>query len=188
MKKISVFMLLFAAIGMAQVAPQKSLIELKNEVKNTVQKSEPVLIYDTENGGKKSAGLAILYSLLLPGMGELYAGNYQSGKYFTIAETALWGTYIGINTYGNWQKDNYKKYAQTNGGVNPDGKDDDYYASIGSYKDIEQYNNDKSFERDFGAMYETSTPITSNGIQPKKEKPTETCGFPAKTRIIISAL
>jgi hypothetical protein len=36
--------------------------------------------------GKKSAGLAALYSLVLPGMGELYAEGFSSGKYFLLAE------------------------------------------------------------------------------------------------------
>ncbi len=158
MKKISALIFLFTALTMAQIAPQKSLIELKNEIKNsTSPKSDVVLLTGSETQGKKNAALAILYSLILPGMGELYVGNYNTGKYFTIAEAALWGTYIGIDAYGNWQKNNYKEYAQTNGGVNPAGKDDDYYANIGSYKDIDQYNDDRSFNRDFGAMYETST-------------------------------
>lgn len=158
MKKIPALIILFTAFTMAQVAPQRTITELKSELKNSPQpKSDAVLLVNADVPGKKSAALAILYSLLLPGMGELYVGNYNTGKYFTIAEAALWGTYIGIDAYGNWQKDNYKKYAQTNGGVDPAGKDDDYYANIGSYKDIYQYNDDKSFNRDYGAMYETGS-------------------------------
>jgi hypothetical protein len=37
-------------------------------------------------------------------MGELYAESYTSGKYFTIAEGALWGVFIGMNSYANWQR------------------------------------------------------------------------------------
>ena len=96
--------------------------------------------------------MAIVYSLLLPGMGELYAESYESGKYFTIAEGALWGTYIGINTYGNWQKDRYISFAASNGNVNIQGKDDDYFATISEYVSIEQYNNEKALERNFIEM------------------------------------
>jgi len=53
---------------------------------------------------KKSNGLAILYSMILPGMGELYAGSYDSGIYFTIADGVLWGTYVGMNVYGTGKK------------------------------------------------------------------------------------
>jgi len=158
MKKISAFILVLTAITFAQTAPQKSLTELKSEIKNSTPRQESSLQFaNNDLPGKKSTGLAILYSLLLPGMGELYAGNYQSGKYFTIAEVVCWGTYIGFNTYGEWQKDNYKKYAQTNGGVDNSNKDADYYARIGNYKDIYQYNDDKAFDRSFGDMYNQTT-------------------------------
>ena len=104
---------------------------------------------------KKSAGLAIVYSLLLPGMGELYADAYDSGVYFTIADGVLWGTYIGMNVYGNWQKDRYISYAQTNADITTQNKDDDYYATISEYLSIDQYNDQKAFERNFDEMYNT---------------------------------
>jgi len=104
---------------------------------------------------KKSAGLAIVYSLLLPGMGELYADAYDSGVYFTIADGVLWGTYIGMNVYGNWQKDRYISYAQTNANITTENKDDDYYATISEYLSIDQYNDQKAFERNFDEMYNT---------------------------------
>jgi hypothetical protein len=105
---------------------------------------------------KKNAGLAIIYSLLLPGMGELYAESYSSGKYFTIAEGALWGTLIGMNVYGNWQQDRYKSFAVSKAGINPDGKDEEYFATISEYLSIEQYNNEKALERNFAEMYNTN--------------------------------
>lgn len=106
---------------------------------------------------KKSTGLAIVYSLLLPGMGELYADAYDSGVYFTIADGVLWGTYVGMNVYANWQKDRYISYSQTNAGVTPENKDEDYYATIGEYLDIDQYNDQKAFEYSFDEMYDTET-------------------------------
>jgi hypothetical protein len=106
---------------------------------------------------KKSIGIAIVYSLLLPGMGELYAGNYNSGKYFTIAEAALWGTYIGMNTYSNWQKNRYHSFAASNGGVDIAGKSDDYFANIGAYLDINEYNDDMARNAEFNKMYNLKT-------------------------------
>ena len=88
-------------------------------------------------------------------MGELYAEAYDSGVYFTVADGVLWGTYIGMNVYGNWQKDRYISYAQTNGGVNTESKDENYYATIGEYLNIDQYNDEKAFERSFEEMYDT---------------------------------
>jgi hypothetical protein len=102
---------------------------------------------------KKSTGMAIIYSLLLPGMGELYADSYNSGIYFTIADGVLWGTFIGMNVYGNWQKDRYIEYAQVNADITTEYKDDNYYATIGSYSDMETYNDLKALERNYDQMY-----------------------------------
>jgi hypothetical protein len=102
---------------------------------------------------KKKIGLAILYSLLLPGMGELYAGDYSSGKYFTITDALLWGSYIGFYSYGNMKKSDYKSYAAAYAGVNNSGKDDSYYTIIGNYLNVQQYNNEKALERNFNEMY-----------------------------------
>ena len=102
---------------------------------------------------RKNPGLAIIYSLLLPGMGELYAGGYDSGKYFTIADGLLWGVFIGFDTYGNWKKDNYKSFAQSNAGVNIIGKDADYFANIGTYISIDEYNRIQDLNREYKKTY-----------------------------------
>ena len=106
------------------------------------------------NPAKKNIALAILYSALLPGMGELYANNYQSGKYFTIADVALVGVYFGVNTYGDWKKENYKSFATTYGGISLTSKNDDYFATIGNYKNIDQYNDEKALEQRFTEMFD----------------------------------
>ncbi|MCX7797832.1 MAG: hypothetical protein N2249_04325 [Melioribacter sp.] len=106
---------------------------------------------------KKSPGLAILYSMLIPGMGELYANNYASGKYFTIADGILWGFFAGFNIYGKWKEDNYKTFAMTRGGVNLEGKDSDYFATIGIFISIEEYNRLKELNRDFYNVYDPKT-------------------------------
>jgi len=155
MKKIFSIIIICSYILFGQQAEQKNLLYLKNELKTLPEKSNTELTSQILiEPKKKNTGLAIVYSLLLPGMGELYADSYESGKYFTIAEGVLWGTYIGINTYGNWQKDRYKSFASANGGVDVQGKNDDYFATISEYLSIEQYNNEKALERDFNKMFD----------------------------------
>lgn len=105
---------------------------------------------------KKSPALAIIYSLLLPGMGELYAGNFESGKYFTFADVSLWTIYIGMNYYKNLQTDNFKAYAASMGNVKVEGKDEDYFANISEYLNIEEYNNDKALNRSFSEIYDVN--------------------------------
>jgi len=126
-----------------------------SEISQIKDMDQPIV--DDNVKQKKSTGLAIVYSLLLPGMGELYADAYDSGVYFTIADGVLWGTYVGMNVYANWQKDRYISYSQTNAGVTPENKDEDYYATIGEYLDIDQYNDQQAFEYNFDEMYDTET-------------------------------
>lgn len=158
MKKINLILLVIIVAwnySFSQEFQSSSLLELKTKLNHEdLIQSDPILenIFPAETKTKKNTGLAIIYSLLLPGMGELYAENYNSGKYFTIAEGTLWATFIGMNVYGNWQENRYKTYAQTYAGVNPDGKDEDYYATIGLYTSIESYNNEKALERRYDEM------------------------------------
>ena len=166
MKKIFLF-LLFSSFLFAQENSNKSLVELKLEAHSVqgIAQSELNLIQHSVSGiryqatslqpsaSRKNPGLAIIYSLLLPGMGELYAGGYESGKYFTIADGVLWGVFIGFDTYGNWKMDNYKSFARSNGGVNTDGKDADFFANIGTYISVDEYNRVQDLNRDYNLTY-----------------------------------
>ena len=131
------------------------LLGLKTDFRanfETTQPSTPI-----QNFEKKSPGLAILYSLLLPGMGELYAGNYSTGKYFTIADGVIWGFFTGITIYGNNKEDDYRSFAQAYGGVNLSGKDDQYFADISLYENIDEFNTEKELNRDFSEVYNLDT-------------------------------
>lgn len=158
MKKIQLilFVLIIASnLILGQGSQTSSILELKSLLTKEDQTQSSQIIQNvlpSETKSKKNPGLAIIYSLLLPGMGELYADNYSSGKYFTIAEGALWTTFIGMNVYGNWQENRYKTYAQTYAGINPEGKDEDFYATIGLYTSIESYNNEMALERRYDEM------------------------------------
>lgn len=155
MKIILALLLLASAPFFPQVNEQKTYLELEQnfKIKDGLGPITNSTSISTIEKSKKSAGMAIIYSLLLPGMGELYSGSYSTGKYFTIAEGALWITYIGMNSYGNWQKDRYTSFAASKGGVKTDGKDEEYFATISEYINVEQYNTEKALERNFSDMY-----------------------------------
>lgn len=158
MKKITILIALLFIQIQAQQEQIYSIYSLNSSIKENIQTEEiNIPLFQIEKPAKKNAGLAILYSLLLPGMGELYAGGYESGKYFTIAEAVLWGSYIGMDAYGTWQKNNYQSFASSYGSVVADSKDEDYYANIGVYLDINQYNRDKLLSRRFEELYDTET-------------------------------
>jgi hypothetical protein len=160
MKLFLLIVLLSSIVIFPQTDNSISILELRNSIKN------PDVNYETSEvninsfvvSEKKSVGLGIIYSLLLPGMGELYADSYSSGKYFTIADGVLWGTLIGMNAYSNWQEDNYKTYAASTAGViNDANKDEDFYANIGDYTSVYSYNDQKALERNFDEMYDEET-------------------------------
>lgn len=158
MKKITFLLLFLAVVVSAQDAT--SIAALKAGINPgdgyTLNAAKSELLQPAAS--KKNAGLAILYSVILPGMGELYAEGYESGKYFTIAEAALWVTYGGMKYYSNRQKDNYFSYAESYGGVtNMAGKSGDYYADIGNYLNINDFNDDMAKQGQFSKMYNTST-------------------------------
>lgn len=156
--KNKLFILLILALPVfCQTNNSESFYSLKQQTLKNIKETTPsdqISLFDNAKQ-KKSTGLAIIYSLLLPGMGELYAESYDSGIYFTVADGVLWGTFIGMNVYGNWQKDRYIAYAQANAGITTNNKDDDYYATIGDYLDIDKFNNEKALEGNYGEMYNT---------------------------------
>jgi len=157
MKLIPFLLLLTSTFLFSQTDDQKSIQELKYSIKNSEEnfQESDLVLNSNLNNDKKSVGLGIVYSLLLPGMGELYADSYGSGKYFTIADGILWGTLIGMNAYSGWQEDNYKTYAASTADVINDGvKDEDFYANIGDYTSVYTYNDQKALERNFDEMYD----------------------------------
>ncbi len=147
MRKI-VLLFFIAGVVFCQSA---SLTELRIEIKDAGLAPMSELPVKSQSN-KKNAAVAILYSMLLPGMGELYAGDYSSGKYFTIAEAGLWGTLIGLNYYQGWKEDNYKSFAKSRAGVSGD-KDEQFYIDIGNYASIEAYNLEKELNREFSDRY-----------------------------------
>jgi hypothetical protein len=160
MKLFSIILLLSSTVIFSQTENPQSIQELKNSLKNSDvnYESSRISINSYLDSEKKSVGLGIVYSLLLPGMGELYADAYNVGKYFTIADGLLWGTFIGMNAYSNWQEDSYKSYAASEAGViNDANKDEDFYANIGDYTSVYTYNEQKALERNFDEMYDEQT-------------------------------
>ncbi len=102
--------------------------------------ASPVLPDEPSAEGKKSVPLAALYSLLLPGMGELYAGDYSFGKYLTMLEGGLIVTLVGFDRYANWLQDDARTYAASHAQVNINGKDDRFFNAIGDFNNVYAYN------------------------------------------------
>lgn len=100
-----------------------------------------------------SKGRAFLYSLLIPGAGEYYAGSKKMAKVFFISEGLLWATYFSFRTYGHWKENDYRRFAVTHAGVDLNGKDHQYFVDIENYNNIQEFNEAKLRQRDVDAMY-----------------------------------
>ncbi|MCX6135637.1 MAG: hypothetical protein NTU47_17660 [Ignavibacteriales bacterium] len=106
---------------------------------------------------KKSVLLAIGYSLLLPGLGDLYADNFRRGLYYFGADAALWMTYGGFRTYGSWLKQDALTLASQRSGANFDGKGDQFAVDVGNFDNVDDYNEAKLRNRQFDLIYDPNS-------------------------------
>ncbi len=94
----------------------------------------------------KSKKLVFFYSLLMPGMGDLYLKDWNvrewgSGKYFFATEVLLWASHFYSNSRSQWLAGDYKALAARHAGVVwgvP--KPDKYETNIGKFSDIYYFN------------------------------------------------
>ncbi len=99
----------------------------------------------------KSIQKTILYSALLPGLGEYYVGNRKKARYFFAVEALSWIGLISFRTYSGWKEDDYISFAAEKAGADLEGKSDDFRDWVGFYDDIDQYNT-------LGRVLESSRP------------------------------
>jgi len=104
--------------------------------------------------GRKSVGLAVLYSLLLPGMGELYADNFASGKYFLVAEGVLWLGYAAMEIHADGLRDDARAFSVAYAGVSAEGKDDQFFVDVGNFLNVDDYNDKKLRDREPSKLYD----------------------------------
>jgi hypothetical protein len=99
------------------------------------------LFQGTDDGapGELSAGRAVLYSMLLPGLGDWYAGNKGRAKAFFIVDAAIWTSFIVFQVQGHKREDSYKQMAVDLAGVTSTGHSDDFYSEVGQYNNSDVY-------------------------------------------------
>ena len=107
-------------------------------------------------GSKKSPGLAFIYSLFVPGVGQLYARRFDVGKYYMISEASLWLGFASFTIYGNWLLNDAHRFASIHAGVNTNGKDDNYFVNISNFDNIYQYNDEQLRNGRYDNLYDES--------------------------------
>ncbi|RPI70099.1 MAG: hypothetical protein EHM47_12750, partial [Ignavibacteriales bacterium] len=118
MKKILIIILIVILI--ASVNAQSSEINFTGSLHTDSKilfdaanpESLPQISFQTEN--KKSPFLGGLLSLVVPGSGEVYAGNYWKAAIFVAIEAAVITTAVIYDNKGNDQTEFFQRYADEN--------------------------------------------------------------------------
>ena len=101
----------------------------------------------------KSVTLAVALSALVPGGGELYAGNFDDGKYALIVEAGIWITYAAFATHAGWVRQDARLFATQHAGANFASKNDKFDVDIGNYLSTGEYNQAKLRNRELDLLY-----------------------------------
>ncbi len=139
--KTAILSILFIGVIVVECSAQmqiKDALVKRSEVKH--EGLGPASYQDATPIPVKSVTLAVVFSALIPGTGELYAGNFETGKYAMMAEAAIWITYAAFYTHGNWVRQDARSFAAERARTNFNSKSDQFDVNIGNYLSIDEYN------------------------------------------------
>jgi len=134
--------------------------ELKSKIlnQNNENQIKQLDINSVSAGSNKSPGLALLFSLILPGAGHYYINRMDVGKYYLGVDAASWIGYAALSVYGNDVRSNSKTYALQHAEIgSTDGKNSDFFTNIGSYDNVYDYNNAKLSFGEYSLLYDVNT-------------------------------
>lgn len=97
--------------------------------KDEKKDEEPKIADGTVNPRK-----AMLYSLLIPGLGQQVIGREERARVFYGVEAAIWTSFVAFRLQGDGRRDRYIDFAEFNAAVSADGKDDTYWRTIAQYE------------------------------------------------------
>lgn len=90
-------------------------------------------------GEKKTTKKAVLLSLAVPGLGELYMGEKDDALRAFAIEGGIILSYLGFNRYADVLRNDYTGYAHQYSGAKT-GMDEEYYNTVEWYSSRESYN------------------------------------------------
>lgn len=98
------------------------------------QEDAPATPPDAAPAKRPGKRKALLYSLLLPGAGELSLGARGRAAGFFVAEGLIWTHYVWFQVAGGLRRDDYIEQARLNAGVGTDREEDSYWKLVGQYE------------------------------------------------------
>ena len=90
-------------------------------------------------GQNVSVRKAMLYSAIVPGLGEIYIKDYNKAAVFLTVEAAIILSYFRLEAETNWATNSYKQFAYSIADI-PKDREDSYYQLIQDFKSSESYN------------------------------------------------
>lgn len=105
---------------------------------------------------EKSPALAALLSFLLPGLGELYAGRFESGQYFLAADAALILGVATLAVYGNVQRADYQTFARLYANVSGSDKSNEFWRDIADWQSRDAFNESRLRRRQYADIYDSA--------------------------------
>jgi len=122
----------------------------------------------TSAATKKNSAVSLLLSFVLPGAGHFYADRMDVGAYFLGAEAALWLGYAGFTVYGNSLQTDSRSFASVHSGLDKNGKSDDYFANVGNFMSVYDYNNEKLARGEYDLLYDVGSNYWNWDSQPNQ--------------------
>jgi hypothetical protein len=83
-------------------------------------------------------GKAVLWSLLLPGLGDWKMGNRNRAATFFAVEGVIWASFIAFELQGQDFEDEYQSLANRFAGIT-EGHSDEFYATLRDFDSSEEY-------------------------------------------------
>ncbi len=157
----AICLMIISATALAQMSSLDESYKISDIKKNAQIQSDNV--GDIEISGvaankKKSPALAALYSLILPGAGHWYLDRMDVGKYFLGADAIAWTGLITLNIHGDNVADDARSFSVEHAQVtSPDSRNKDYFANVGNYNNIYEYNNDKLSRGEYSLLYDVNS-------------------------------
>ena len=108
--------------------------------------------------GTRSPGKAALLSLLVPGVGEFYAGGPRSGRFFLFTEGLFWTGMAVFKSLESSRTDTYRAYAAAHAGVRLDGKPERFIEEVTLFQSIYTRNARERFVAGDLAILRPETP------------------------------
>ena len=132
----------------ATVARAGALLPLRDAVPATTETAQPAAAWDGASPATDpdpaplSPTSAVLYSLLLPGLGDYKMGNKGRAVGFFAAEGIIWISYAVFEVQGHQREDDYQQLAVQFAGVSRTGHSDDFYAQLREFASSTDYEAD----------------------------------------------